>query len=422
VFCTSIEHAKRVAKLLPGAEPVYSSLGKSERRARLARFRTGETPIVTTVDLFNEGVDVPAANVLVFLRSTQSRTVFLQQLGRGLRRMLGKTSVLVLDFVANCDRLEMVADLWTRVRTVQRGGDEEEGELKIPDNGILEIDFGTLEFTEVAKHILDVVGAVREGYTAEIGVAQVQALAEKLGRTPTKAEFEAEGRAGNCMSVPTLCSFFGTFGEALIAAGYVPNVVAPVRARSAPSDVVDSLKDNELLELLRRLAEAKTGGRLNRQDVIQAHREGTIPVGYTELVKRFGGFSEALNRAGLKAKLSYNDDELLQQLRGLTQELGHTPTQEDISSAHGRCGSVNQFKRRFGSVGNAIKLAGEERVREKYSEAELLGYLRRLRTELGKNPTTVDIDDRSRQGQGPSRTAFQRWGTWSGALKAAGLK
>ena len=57
-------------------------------------------PILTAVDLLNEGVDVPDVNILCFARVTHSRRIFVQQLGRGLRLREGKSHVLVLDFVS----------------------------------------------------------------------------------------------------------------------------------------------------------------------------------------------------------------------------------------------------------------------------------------------------------------------------------
>jgi hypothetical protein len=60
--------------------------------------------VVFTVDLFNEGVDVPQLDTVLFLRPTESATVFLQQLGRGLRRAEGKACLTVLDFIGNQHR------------------------------------------------------------------------------------------------------------------------------------------------------------------------------------------------------------------------------------------------------------------------------------------------------------------------------
>lgn len=121
VFCQSIEHAERMADLLkriPGWEnsaPLHGELKASQRRERLLKFRSGAIPILTSVDILNEGVDVPDVNILCFARVTHSRRIFVQQLGRGLRLRQGKTHVEVLDFVSDIRRLAEVHDLREQV-------------------------------------------------------------------------------------------------------------------------------------------------------------------------------------------------------------------------------------------------------------------------------------------------------------------
>lgn len=104
-FCVSVDHAHYMAEVFTraGIESVALS-GQSttdNRDAALRRLRTGEVQCIFTVDLFNEGVDVPEVDTVLMLRPTQSATVFLQQLGRGLRRAAGKALLTVLDFVGH---------------------------------------------------------------------------------------------------------------------------------------------------------------------------------------------------------------------------------------------------------------------------------------------------------------------------------
>jgi hypothetical protein len=75
-----------------------------EREGALRDLRVRAVNVVFTVDLFNEGVDVPEADTILLLRPTESATVFLQQLGRGLRRLPGKRVCTVLDFIAQQHR------------------------------------------------------------------------------------------------------------------------------------------------------------------------------------------------------------------------------------------------------------------------------------------------------------------------------
>lgn len=72
-----------------------------EREAAVARLERGELDYILTVDVFNEGVDIPSVNQVVMLRQTQSAIVFVQQLGRGLRKALDKEYLVVIDFIGN---------------------------------------------------------------------------------------------------------------------------------------------------------------------------------------------------------------------------------------------------------------------------------------------------------------------------------
>jgi len=115
VFCGTIDHAIQMRDRINAlgfcqAAAVFSagSTGQSmqpwERSRILADFDDDKVGVVCAVDIFNEGIDVPDVNILVFQRVTHSRRIFVQQLGRGLRLAPGKTKVIVLDFVSDVRR------------------------------------------------------------------------------------------------------------------------------------------------------------------------------------------------------------------------------------------------------------------------------------------------------------------------------
>lgn len=119
VFSPSIIHAESFANslCLSGISARCVSVAdKAVRRASFLAFTTGKIQAITAVDLLNEGIDVPDINVLVFLRATHSRRIFVQQLGRGLRISKDKTSVVVLDFVSDIRRLAAVRQLDNEAR------------------------------------------------------------------------------------------------------------------------------------------------------------------------------------------------------------------------------------------------------------------------------------------------------------------
>jgi len=115
VFCGTIDHAITMRNKINSlrfcnAAAIYSQsnvglpMSNFDRNLILSDFADGKINIVCTVDIFNEGIDVPDVNIIVFQRVTHSRRIFIQQLGRGLRISQGKDKVIVLDFVSDIRR------------------------------------------------------------------------------------------------------------------------------------------------------------------------------------------------------------------------------------------------------------------------------------------------------------------------------
>ncbi|MDI3282592.1 DEAD/DEAH box helicase [Polyangium sp. 15x6] len=102
-FCVGVKHAHYMAQRFVEANipamALHAESSAEERSNALRRLRNREINVLFTVDLLNEGVDIPEVDTVLFLRPTESATVFLQQLGRGLRRTEDKACVTVLDFI-----------------------------------------------------------------------------------------------------------------------------------------------------------------------------------------------------------------------------------------------------------------------------------------------------------------------------------
>ena len=107
-FCAGVNHAHFMARQFTNfgypAVALDASSHRDDRRSALVKLRQGELRAVFAVDLFNEGVDLPEVDTVLMLRPTESATVFLQQLGRGLRWAEGKQVLTVLDFVGQVRR------------------------------------------------------------------------------------------------------------------------------------------------------------------------------------------------------------------------------------------------------------------------------------------------------------------------------
>jgi superfamily II DNA or RNA helicase len=115
VFSPSVSHAEHFAAMLRlyglRAEAISAEVPPRDRDIVMSQFRAGKLDLVTTVDLFNEGVDVPDVDLIVFMRVTHSRRIFVQQLGRGLRFTPDKDRVIALDFVTDLRRVAEIVEL-----------------------------------------------------------------------------------------------------------------------------------------------------------------------------------------------------------------------------------------------------------------------------------------------------------------------
>lgn len=110
-FCATIKHCEAMntyfqkkgikSEIIIGETPI------NKRQDIINSFKSGKLDIIFTVDVFNEGVDIPCIDTVLFLRPTNSYTIFIQQLGRGLRTFEGKKKLRVLDFVGNYKGAEL---------------------------------------------------------------------------------------------------------------------------------------------------------------------------------------------------------------------------------------------------------------------------------------------------------------------------
>jgi superfamily II DNA or RNA helicase len=190
-FCVSIRHADRMAEFFKqngvAAAAVYS--GKTDRDEVITKFRKDELQVVFTVDLFNEGIDFPNLRVLLFLRPTESKTVFLQQLGRGLRLCSGKDRVRALDFIGNYKRANQIRKYLSKFSRVEAGLDENGRRSK---KVIYAYSTGCeVHFDEKVEEILNRQDAEDLGVDREDLKEAYFALAERLERKPTKQDLDA---------------------------------------------------------------------------------------------------------------------------------------------------------------------------------------------------------------------------------------
>ncbi len=203
-FCVSIEHADRMAEAFAAAgipaAAVHSGATSLDRSAAIAALSDGALRVLFTVDLFNEGVDIPVVDLVLFLRPTESMTVFVQQLGRGLRLHPKKPHLVVLDFIGNyrnvhvklpllagaeftdsADRATSHAAL-TRIERWLRGAERPEG---VPEGVTLDIEpIALATLHESLQRALP---------QREVILRGLQSLAQRQGNAPTLAQWLDEG-------------------------------------------------------------------------------------------------------------------------------------------------------------------------------------------------------------------------------------
>jgi superfamily II DNA or RNA helicase len=111
VFCTSVRHAEEIAERFRArgvdARCVSGNTRPLERKKILADYEAGRLPVLCACDLLNEGWDSPHTQVLMMARPTMSKTIYMQQLGRGMRKSPGKDFLMVFDFVDNANLFNM---------------------------------------------------------------------------------------------------------------------------------------------------------------------------------------------------------------------------------------------------------------------------------------------------------------------------
>ena len=151
-FCVSIEHAEKMSEFFQvkgvSCVAIHSQLSKTDKAHRISQYERGEVQVVFVRDIFNEGVDFPDTQAVLFLRPTESKIIFLQQLGRGLRLAANKANIVVLDFIGNYFGSSEIPSLVRKMA----GGFENSGEFSKPeyifDNGC-EVHFSK----EVIEHL-----------------------------------------------------------------------------------------------------------------------------------------------------------------------------------------------------------------------------------------------------------------------------
>ena len=191
-FCCSIKHANAMAVFFnKKGIPAVAITSETENREQIIKdFRESKYTVAFTVDLFNEGIDFPDLQVLLFLRPTESKTIFFQQLGRGLRLCGGKSKVVIIDFIGNYKKANNLR------KYLSKGSTEKVN----PQNRRIEkIEYQYTPNCEVifnaeVEELLDRQDTLEREITKADLIDAYYTLSEQLNRKPSQEDINREGQ------------------------------------------------------------------------------------------------------------------------------------------------------------------------------------------------------------------------------------
>lgn len=186
-FCCSRAHAEEMAKEFCNrgipAVAVYSNADgafSEDRSVAIEKLKNGEIKVIFSVDMFNEGVDITSVDMVMFLRPTESPIVFLQQLGRGLRKSKGKEYLNVLDFIGNYEKAGRVRSLLTGRTLSETQQYHPADRSAYPDDCLIDFDMKLIDlFAQMDKKQLKVKDQIRNEFYR---------VKDMLGKRPSRIE------------------------------------------------------------------------------------------------------------------------------------------------------------------------------------------------------------------------------------------
>lgn len=186
-FCCSRAHAEEMAREfckrgVPSVAVYSNAIGEfsEERSTAIEKLKKGEIKVIFSVDMFNEGVDITSVDMVLFLRPTESPIVFLQQLGRGLRKSKGKEYLNVLDFIGNYEKAGRVRFLLTGKTLSEKKQYNPADRSSFPDDCLIDFDVKLIDlFSEMDKKHLKVREQIRNEFFR---------IKDLLEKTPSRIE------------------------------------------------------------------------------------------------------------------------------------------------------------------------------------------------------------------------------------------
>jgi len=396
-FCCSIKHVRRsVAKFTDAGiscAGIVHRVEREERKRIIDDFKKGKIQIIFTRDIFNEGVDFPEVEAILLLRPTESRVVFLQQIGRGLRLSKGKENVMVLDFIGNYHNAFKIRELLEGKAAGKGIEREKKPEYKYPLGCEVHFD----------KEVVDLIDRQEElfytGYrvTDQDLIDEYFGVKKELGRQPTSTEFDELSK----YSVGTIIKHFKTWNEFLKSVG--ESVLLNTNIQN--QDFID-----EYFRVKKELGRQPTSTEF---DELSKYSTTAIRMRF----KTWNAFLKSIGEPVLFTRTTnIQNQDLIDEYFRVKKELGDQPTSIEFGKLSKY--SVAPISRRFKTWNEFLKSIGESVLfNTNIQNQDLIDEYFRVKKELGHQPTSIEFGKLSKHS---TASIIRRFKTWNEFLKSTG--
>ena len=395
-FCCSVNHVNRCVKKFQKAGVACAGITykteMDERGETIEDFKQGRIQIVFTRDIFNEGVDFPDVEALLFLRPTESGVLFAQQLGRGLRPSKGKKDVLVLDFIGNYKNAYMIKE--------RLAGRQEIAEREIREKPVYKYPLGCEVHFD--KEVVDLFEKQRELFLTGYQIGDKDLIKEyfriktQIGQRPSSMVFNNMSK----YSLGTIATHFGSWN------GFLKSIGEPVLHEYNIN--AEDLK-NKYFRVKNELGHQPTSTEFFDHSKYSDIRAGNF----------FGSWNGFLKSIGEPVLHEYNinAEDLKNKYFRVKNELGHQPTSAEFSK-HAKH-SDGPVRRQLGSWNAFLKSIGEPILHEMHNikAEDLKREYFQVKKELGHCPTSKEFDKLATFSLG---AIVGHFGNWNKFIKSIG--
>jgi len=361
-FCVSVKHTKRCVKKFKEAgincDSIIFNTKREKREEIIKDFEEKRLQIIFTRDIFNEGVNFPEVEALLFLRPTISKTIFLQQLGRGLRKAKKKKEVIVLDFIGNYVNAWKIQKWLGEIIPKGTGG-------RLSSKPTYNFNISKIHFE--AKVIKLFETQIERNITKDKLIKDYFRMKKKLNRLPTYLDFKGLNKKSR-YSMGSIRVYFGSWKK------FLKEIREPIQKPST----------EKLINYYKSIKNIKKGKKIKIKDFKKYD--------YRKYLKRFNckNFREVLNYFG-EAKIS--KEYIKKDLIRIKNKIKRVPYEKEWIREH-KGYPIRTVYNLFGSYNKFLKCCGydsfQKRIKNKHKLDKIKIY-KRVFKKLGRKPTMKEF-------------------------------